>query len=151
MPQLTMEQTAVACLVLHVIADFTLQTLGNPSLADMKQKAWWTNLLDRATDRPGSEIARKKHRNDLERKYGRDYKVAMWCHCLVWSAITFLPLCAVSGWSAIVAANAGIHYLVDDLKANLHRINLIEDQFLHVLQIAFTLGTFWTVRLILGI
>lgn len=149
---LTVEQTVVACLVLHVIADFTLQTLGNPSLVGMKQKSWWTNLLDRATDdiQFGSETAKRAFRDGLERKYGTDYKVALACHSITWSAITFLPLCTVPGWSAIVAANAGIHYLVDDLKANLHRINLIEDQVLHVLQIDLTLGAFWAVRLVLA-
>lgn len=149
---MTPEQTVVACLVLHVLADFPLQTSGLPSLADLKQKAWWDAQLNRINveARFGSETGRKAHRDQLERKYGKDYQAALWCHSIVWAALTFLPLCTVPGWSAIVAANAGIHYLVDDLKANRLAINLREDQTLHLLQIVLTIGAFWGLRWLLG-
>ena len=149
---MTPEQTVVACLVLHVLADFPLQTAGQPSLADLKQKAWWDAQLNRINveARFGSETGRKAHRDQLERKYGKDYQAALWCHSIVWAALTFLPLCRVPGWSAIVAANAMVHYIVDDLKANRLTINLRTDQTLHVLQIALTLGVFYAVRACLG-
>lgn len=149
---ITPEQTVVACLVLHVLSDFPLQTVGKPSLADLKQKAWWDELLDKgvADARYGSDTARRAARSRLERKYGRDHKAALWCHSLVWSALTFLPFCTTPGWSAIVAANAWIHYIVDDLKANQLRINLLEDQTIHLLQIVLTLGAFWSLQWILG-
>lgn len=149
---LTVEQTVIACLVLHVLSDFTLQTLGNPSLSDLKQKAWWKDSIGRLVGRPSLDNPERR-RLLLEhalRKYGEDYKPALLCHSLVWAALTFLPLCAVPGWSMIVAVNAGIHYLVDDLKANALRINLIADQTLHFVQIGLTLGVYFFVKFLTG-
>lgn len=141
---ITPEQTVVACLTLHLVADYTLQGC----LADLKQRSCWNKALDRMTDalQFGSETARREHRKSLERKYGGDYKAALLGHSVMWSALTFLPLCTVPGWSAIVAANALIHYVVDDLKANLHTINLVTDQALHLLQIGITVAAYYLIR-----
>lgn len=149
---MTPEQTVVACLVLHVLADFPLQTIGQPSLADLKQKAWWADAIDRLVARPSLDNPerRRQTREHATRRYGEDYKAALWCHSLVWAALTFLPLCTVPGWSMIVAVNALAHYLIDDLKANHLRINLIGDQALHCWQIGLTLGAFYAVRACLG-
>ena len=149
---MTPEQTVVACLVLHVLADFPLQTVGHPSLADLKQKAWWDKALE---NRDREDVRRRNallfSESDRRRhKYGKDYQAALGCHSLVWAALTFLPLCTAPGWSVLVAANAVIHYLVDDLKANRLAINLREDQTLHLLQIVLTIGAFWGFRWLLG-
>ena len=149
---LTSEQTVVACLVLHVLADFPLQTLGQPRLADLQQKAWWIDAIDRLAGRPSLDNPerRRQIREQATRKYGDDYKAALWCHSIVWAALTFLPLCTVPGWSAIVAANAWIHYLVDDLKANHLKINLATDQALHGWQIGLTVGGYFFVKFLMG-
>jgi hypothetical protein len=43
-------------------------------------------------------------------------------------------------------AQTAIHAVVDNLKANKMKINLIEDQLLHLVQISFTLALYMIVR-----
>ena len=107
------------CVLLHLIADYNLQGI----LADMKQINWW----------------RSKTTNE---KYEHDWRAALMCHAFMWSIVTFFPLMFTVNsyvFSAIVIINAGIHACVDVAKANLRWINLVEDQTLHLVQIAATI------------
>ena len=105
----------------HVIDDFVLQPI---CLSKLKQKEWWEN-------------------NCPDEKYKNDYKIALFMHCLSWSAMILLPVIffteisgAVLYWVFII--NAFIHYIVDDFKANLKILNLVQDQLIHLGQILLT-------------
>ena len=122
----------LAMLFCHVIADYNLQGC----LADMKQKLWWRKELEKLE--LDIEIEQKHYKND--------YKMALLVHGFSWAFISMLPLMYLCWCSApwmlfwFVLWNAAFHALVDHLKANAYLFNLIEDQLLHVLQLA---GTFW--------
>lgn len=114
-------------LLCHVIDDFVLQSI---CLAKLKQREWWElnapNLL-----------------------YKDDYKTALGIHALSWAIFIHLPLFfSVSDITLVISVfiNGAIHYFVDDLKANKHRINLCVDQIIHLLQIIIT----WILLTIIG-
>ena len=92
-------------------------------LADGKQKGWWEKVTKDMPDKA---------------RYRNDWAAAMACHALYWSLMICLPF--ISSWMFLwlVLANAVIHFVVDDLKANRHRINLIQDQTAHLVQIVAT-------------
>lgn len=101
-------------LFLHILADYNLQGI----LATMKQKEWWTGIN--------------------ETKYHHDYKAALSAHSFMWSFIICLPFLFYKldlAFLIVVTINALIHYIIDDLKANKKKINLIQDQRFHVCQI----------------
>ena len=104
----------------HHIADYTLQGV----LASLKQKTWWDAQMPDV-------------KPDRRRKYRNDYKAALVCHSLYWSLIICLPLVAFDGpiYAIMSLAQAAMHYVVDDAKANRGRLNLVQDQALHSLQI----------------
>lgn len=101
---------------LHIVDDYYLQGI----LASMKQKSWWQN-------------------NNSQNLYKYDYLMALFMHAFSWSFMIMIPA-MISGrfiwWVFLV--NLAIHFIVDHLKANLHKINLITDQGIHVLQIVIT-------------
>lgn len=117
-------------LLIHVIADFTLQGL----LATWKQKDWWKQ-------------------NCPDKKYRDDWRICLFMHSLEWSILITLPwfvyvLC-VTGiridptaiftiFFIVVIVNTLIHGVVDHKKCNEHKTNLIQDQLIHVLQIVAT-------------
>ena len=107
-------------ILLHVIDDFHLQGI----LANMKQKEWWR---------------KQEGYNDL---YKNDYKTALFIHSLSWAIIISLPFWCIQipvGWASLfIVINTGIHYYVDDLKCNKHKINLYTDQAIHFIQIFVT-------------
>ena len=111
----------------HIVDDFYLQGV----LAKMKQKGWWKENASNAL-------------------YKFDYIVALIIHALSWSIMITLPILFVSAWNPhwaiylMLGVNVAIHAIVDDLKANRHKINLACDQFVHVMQIHLT----WLVWLI---
>jgi hypothetical protein len=112
-------------LLLHFIADFTLQGC----LANLKQKKWW--------------IAECEKYNVDFSKYKYDYICGLICHALYWTLITFAPVIFFTNLSAIrlaivVVGNMCLHAVIDHIKANKFRINLVEDQFLHLGQIILT-------------
>jgi len=119
---------------LHIFADFTLQGL----FGNLKQKDYWIKLFKEGSTWISYE--------GLVRKYGKDYRVALFCHALYWTLITFSPIIyfSQSDWFIIslVCLNTAIHYVTDDHKANVHTINLIHDQIIHFTQIALTV-TIW--------
>lgn len=119
----------------HFIADFTLQGW----FANGKQEMWWR---EQCADEDNMEFERRW------KKYGNDYKCAMFEHGLYWSLITFSPLFFFTQISEIalliiVVANTIFHAWIDDLKANQFKINLIQDQLWHFIQIAITASVSW--------
>lgn len=105
----------------HIVDDYYLQGI----LASMKQKKWWLE---------------QKGYKDM---YKDDYTMALLMHSMSWSIMVLLPVMAFTAtpgaviWTFFVI-NALIHYYVDNLKANELKINLVEDQSVHLLQILIT-------------
>ena len=116
---MTTQQTITFMLLMHLVADYTLQGW----LAQGKQLSWWKNL---------------GFKDEKWGKYKFDYTAALACHALYWSILVCLPFWS-SEWLAVaIFANTIVHAVVDDLKANLGKLNLIQDQLIHVAQIAVT-------------
>ena len=108
----------------HIVDDYYLQGV----LASMKQKSWW-----------------KKHAPDPLYKY--DYIMALCEHAFSWTFMIFLPLFISCFFGiqlnesliiGLFAFNLGLHIIIDDLKANQLKINLIQDQLIHICQIIIT-------------
>lgn len=107
----------------HIVDDYYLQGI----LASMKQKIWWKE-------------------NAPEEMYENDYLVALFMHSFSWAfMVMFVPIIVLHGNVALdtlvyafFAINVAIHMIVDDLKANKRKINLIADQSIHMLQILIT-------------
>lgn len=102
----------------HVIDDFYLQGI----LASMKQKIWW------------------KKQEQYKEKYKYDYVVALIIHSFSWVFMIMLPIAIYLkfnlGWLYLAyPINLVIHAIIDDLKANKLKINLIVDQSIHIIQI----------------
>jgi len=126
-------------LLLHFISDFTLQGL----LGNLKWKDWWMRECNRMEKEQTLEWGSAKA---TFRKYRFDYICGMICHCLYWTLFTFAPIIwgMNNSWLivALVVTNAAFHYVVDDLKANRWRLNLCQDQLLHLVQITATIFIF---------
>ena len=109
----------------HLIDDFVLQD----KFTYLKQKSWWVKTCNDE----GLSLD----------KYGKDYMMALFEHSLEWSIAIMLPvifLCNAPGIVLLYCAvvNTIIHYIVDDAKANQLRLNLIQDQLIHFVQIILT-------------
>ena len=104
---------------LHIVDDYYLQGI----LAQMKQKKFW-----------------KEQAPDELYKY--DYIWALIMHAFSWTFMIMLPLIFVSpinpAFYVIFIVNLAIHAYVDNLKANKHKINLWQDQLIHLAQIILT-------------
>lgn len=106
----------------HIVDDFYLQ---KGLLSNLKQRSWWKE-------------------NAPEELYKNDYIIALMLHALSWSIMITLPIMLASNWNPhwsiylLFGINFTIHSIVDDLKANKHKINLITDQCIHLAQILFT-------------
>ena len=104
---------------LHIVDDYYLQGI----LAQMKQKKFW-----------------KEQAPDELYKY--DYIWALIMHSFSWTFMIMLPLIFVSPISpafyVIFVVNLAVHAYVDNLKANKHKINLWQDQLIHLAQIILT-------------
>lgn len=107
----------------HIIDDYYLQGW----LASAKTKNWW-------------------EKNAPDKLYSKDYIMALFCHSLSWSIMVFLPILIYSLYNQIdlnwfylaIPINLIIHAIIDDLKANKFKINLIIDQSIHFIQIFIT-------------
>lgn len=107
----------------HITDDYYLQGW----LASAKTKNWWK-------------------KNAPDKLYSKDYIMALFCHSLSWSIMVFLPILIYSLYNQIdldwfylvLPINLIIHAIIDDLKANKFKINLIIDQSIHFIQIAIT-------------
>ena len=103
----------------HIVDDYYLQGI----LASLKQKTWWEN------------------QKSYKPMYKYDYIVALIMHAFSWSFMISLPILYLGFTKSIVfliILNTIIHGIVDDLKANKHKINLIIDQSIHIIQIVIT-------------
>ena len=107
----------------HITDDYYLQGW----LASAKTKNWW-------------------EKNAPDKLYSKDYIMALFCHSLSWSIMVFLPILIYSLYNQIdlnwfylvLPINLIIHAIIDDLKANKFKINLIIDQSIHFIQIFIT-------------
>lgn len=105
---------------MHIVDDYYLQGI----LAKMKQKSWWKE------NAPGV-------------MYEQDYIVALIMHSFSWTFMIMLPIaiCMSFNMGCMLLAypiNTVIHAIIDHLKANKLKINLIMDQYIHLVQIAVT-------------
>ena len=103
----------------HIVDDYYLQGI----LASLKQKTWWEN------------------QKSYKPIYKYDYIVALIMHAFSWSFMISLPILYLGFTKWIVFSiilNTIIHGIVDDLKANKGKINLIVDQSIHIVQIIIT-------------
>lgn len=106
----------------HIVDDYYLQGW----LASAKQKSWWEE-------------------NHPNRLYENDFIMALCEHAFSWAFVTHIPIIIyliVAGieinvfcFTALFIFHWLIHSMTDNLKANLLKINLIQDQIIHILQI----------------
>lgn len=109
----------------HIVDNYYLQRI----LAQMKQKKWWEE-------------------NDPDKLYKNDYKMALLEHAFSWSFMIHIPIFLFIyfyginiPWYGIVftiIGNTVIHAYIDNKKANLLQINLVQDQLAHLAQILVT-------------
>ena len=115
----------LSMLFCHIIADYNLQGW----LATAKQKDWWI-------------------KNSPESLYKNDYVMALIEHGFSWAFMIHIPIIIYSKifnisiipqwFITIFAINLVIHIITDNEKANNKRINLVQDQIIHFLQIIIT-------------
>lgn len=118
-----MQFLILLCMIFaHIVDDFYLQGI----LAKMKQKQWWEENAPNAL-------------------YKHDYIIALIIHAISWSCMIMAPailfkLPNVNLLMIIILFifNVVIHANVDNQKANMHKINLIQDQLIHLGQIIWT-------------
>ena len=115
---MTWQVILVLMLLGHLVADYTLQGW----LADGKQKSWWEKICGGV----------------IPDKYKYDYIAALVCHALYWSIFVCAPFYASSNFMPAIVLNTATHAIVDDLKANQKKINLVQDQLIHLAQILLT-------------
>lgn len=111
----------ILMLLAHFFADFHLQGV----LADMKQEQWW------------------RKQEGYNSKYKYDYLAALAIHSAEWTfwmmfPLMLLPHIDLGIFRLLAALNMVVHSLTDNSKANYKDINLIQDQIIHLAQIAFT-------------
>nr|DAJ47596.1 MAG TPA: Protein of unknown function (DUF3307) [Caudoviricetes sp.] len=117
--------TLLLMIFLHIVDDYYLQGV----LANMKQKQWWQD------NAPAS-------------LYRYDYIAALIMHSMSWAFMIMLPIAIKMSFDVgglfigVWIVNAIIHGVVDDLKANKHKINLIQDQSVHMVQIVLAVIIF---------
>lgn len=76
--------------------------------------------------------------------YKYDYLVGLIIHGYSWSFMIMLPIALLFSFDisfdfcVVMIVNGIIHSIVDDAKANEHKINLIIDQTIHMIQIVVT-------------
>ena len=114
----------------HIVDDYYLQGI----LASMKQRSWWEE-------------------NYPQKSYSYDYIMALAMHAMSWAFMIMWPVLFVMGQqvraSFVIAfiVNVIIHAVIDDLKANKLKINLVQDQLIHLAQIVVT----WLVIIVLDV
>ena len=120
---------------LHIVDDYYLQGW----LASAKQKSYW-------------------EQNAPDKLYKHDYIVALFMHSFSWafmimvvpSVYTLINTTNTNNVSLVIALffliNLCIHMVVDNSKANLKKINLVQDQLCHLVQILIT----WVVFVLLN-
>jgi hypothetical protein len=112
----------------HILDDFVIQS---SMMGKLKRRDFWVN-----------------HAKELGHptKYSKDYIPALVVHSLSWAFMIMFPLAIIVdfnvgiAWLVALLVNAVIHGVTDDAKANRGRINLIQDQAIHFVQIIITFG-----------
>lgn len=109
----------LAMIFCHIVDDYYLQGV----LAKMKQRSWWQE-------------------NAPKEEYKNDYKMALIMHGFSWAFMIMIPYIFIGAnqyaVSIAIVINTAIHAIVDDLKANKKKINLVDDQMTHLCQILVT-------------
>lgn len=115
----------IGMLFFHIVDDYYLQGF----LASAKQKSWWE----------------KNCPNPL---YKKDYIMALIEHAFSWTVMIHIPIIIYSAifsieissitFMVLFIINWIVHVLVDNAKANLLKINLVQDQLIHIVQIVGT-------------
>ena len=108
-------------IICHILADYNFQ--GN--LANFKQKLYWTKY---------------------SKKYRDDWIIALILHSFFWSFSILIPYIVYYIYYhhnltiiiITIIVNTIIHSIVDDLKCNRFKLNLTQDQLLHLIQIIIT-------------
>ena len=107
---------------LHIVDDYKLQA---GVLNNLKQKKFWEE-------------------NAPDELYKYDYIWALIMHSFSWSFMIMLPFAYILNFYLNIpfiitfVLNLITHAIIDDLKANRHAINLIQDQIFHIIQIILT-------------
>ena len=109
----------------HIVDDYYLQGW----LASAKQRAWW-------------------EKNSPNPLYKNDYWMALVEHAFSWTCMIHLPIIVLMVLSGVYvniylfillfAINWTVHIITDNAKANQLRINLVQDQLIHISQIVIT-------------
>lgn len=103
---------------LHIADDYYFQGI----LAQMKQKTFWQE-------------------NAPEPMYRYDYLWALIMHAFSWTFMVMLPVIFINNFNLdaefllYFIFHLMLHAQTDDLKANARKINLWQDQMIHMLQI----------------
>ena len=112
---------------MHVIADYNLQGI----LAKMKSKKWWE-------DDPSYSSF-----------YEVDFISALIMHSISWTFLIMLPIAIFVSFEIGIAfcvlfmVNTAVHAIVDHHNANIKKLNLFNDQFIHAIQIFITWSVFF--------
>jgi hypothetical protein len=119
----------LSMIFMHCIADYFLQGC----LSGMKQVSFWN-----------SELKRMHATKEQKESYSCDFIAALFCHSFEWSFLVCLPLMlggflSGEGFFVAVLANTAVHMYVDNVKANQHIINLVQDQLAHFGQLILTI------------
>ena len=121
----------IGMLFCHIVDDYYLQGW----LASAKQKSWW-------------------EKNCPNPMYKNDYLIALIEHAFSWTCMIHFPIIVYTLTYDIQVdvfitmsffINWIIHSVTDNFKANLSKINLIQDQLIHIMQIFVT----WMIFIIL--
>lgn len=115
-----------AMIFLHIVDDYYLQGI----LASMKQKSWW-------------------EKNASDELYKHDYIMALFMHSFSWAFMIMIAPVVYILNNHIDSTNFGVilllfvmnlytHMITDGMKANQKKINLIQDQLIHLTQIFIT-------------
>lgn len=111
----------LAMIFCHIVDDYYLQGW----LASAKQRKWWKD-------------------NSPDKLYEDDYIMALFMHGFSWTFMIMLVpmLLNINSLSILYVFAFGInlltHAVVDNAKANLKMLNLIQDQLIHLCQIYVT-------------
>ena len=111
----------LAMIFCHIVDDYYLQGW----LASAKQKKYWEE-------------------NAPDKMYKHDYIWALIMHSFSWTFMIMLPVAFLMKFNVnldfvmIFIWNVIIYAVTDDAKANRKKINLIQDQITHLMQITLT-------------
>ena len=124
-------------LLAHIVEDFHLQG----KMADMKQKQWWHNQIFANVRGITDADARDRELKEGLRKYGYDYIPVLILHGFEWAICVSIPVMFYTGFELssdyifMLVLMALVHSAVDHLKCNKLRINLVQDQIVHIAQV----------------